>query len=258
MTAAPTIAYITSSGHSGSTLLDVLISSHSSVVSVGEIMRLRVAPGVRCSCAAKYVMECPFWQRVDSALQSACRLSLGELYMRAEDDATFVRHNSALFDAVAHVAGKPVIVDSSKNVMRLARLLASGSFAIVPIHLVRQPQGVVYSQMRKGRSWLRQSISYARVMRRTRKLLRHRPHARIHYDDLARDPRRVLEPLMSQLRLQFEPQQLQWAGRERHNFGGNRMRRSRDSTIRPDNAWEHAMPAWQRAAIALIAGGTAD
>ena len=246
------ICYITSAGHSGSTLLDVLISSHSRVVSVGEVMRLEYAPRKKCSCAVKFVLLCPFWHAVNASMIEREGFGLGDLQLQSDDAETFVRHNVALFEAVSRVAGRDVIVDSSKNVPRLQKLMECGRLDVLPIHLVRRAQGVVYSHIKKGRPWVRYSYSYMKQMRRARRLLRDREHVRLGYEQLATDPVGALTDIMKRLDLEFEPQQLQWAGRERHNYGGNRMRRARDSTIRPDTAWREKMPAWKKAAVGLI------
>jgi len=50
----------------------------------------------------------------------------------------------------------------------------------------------------------------------------------------------------------FEPSQLDWTGRTRHNVGGNRMRFSGTSTIALDTAWESEMPRWRQRAIQLL------
>jgi hypothetical protein len=246
------LCYITSAGHSGSTLLDVLISSHSRVVSVGEVMRLEYAPRKKCSCSVKFVLLCPFWQAVNSSMIEREGCGLADLQLQSDDLEIFTHHNVVLFEAVSRVSGRQIIVDSSKNVPRLQRLIECGRFDVLPIHLVRRPQGVVYSHIKKGRPWVKYSYGYMKQMRRARRLLRDREHVSLRYEQLASDPVEVLTDIMTRLGLEFEPQQLQWAGRERHNYGGNRMRRARDSTIRPDTAWREKMPAWKKAAVGLI------
>ncbi len=60
-----TLIYITSSGHSGSTLLGLLIGSHAKVASLGEITYLTqyLRENNRCTCQ-RPVRECSFWQAV--------------------------------------------------------------------------------------------------------------------------------------------------------------------------------------------------
>jgi hypothetical protein len=62
---APTTLFICSAGHSGSTLLDLLLGSHPAAMSLGEITQLpkNVALNTPCSCGTP-VRSCALWRRV--------------------------------------------------------------------------------------------------------------------------------------------------------------------------------------------------
>jgi hypothetical protein len=247
------IVYIAGMTHSGSTLLDLLISGHSQVVSVGEAMRFsrgNRAP-MTCTCDAESVWECPFWLQVDARIRDESGLSLRKIDLCDGEDGRLRDHNLLFYRAVQAVSGQSLIVDSSKKDRRLQRLLGLG-LPLLPIHLVRQPHGVVYSHVKKGRSWLRSSLSYSKKTRRTRSILSGHPHSVMRYEELAARPSEILAGLMAELDLPFEEGQLDWAGKDRHNCGGNRMRRSRSSTIRTDDAWVEGLPGWQKLAVGLL------
>ena len=57
----PRVLYITSRGHSGSTLLSLLVSGHSQVVSAGELKMLSNPDPQRrlCSCHRQVPSQCP-------------------------------------------------------------------------------------------------------------------------------------------------------------------------------------------------------
>lgn len=57
--------YITSCGHSGSTLLDLLLGAHSKSFSIGEIKQWEryIKNDLNCCCNEK-VVQCSFWQEV--------------------------------------------------------------------------------------------------------------------------------------------------------------------------------------------------
>lgn len=57
--------YICGAGHSGSTLLDMLLGSHSRIASLGEIINLPMdwATNNRCTCGA-HVRDCDVWSNV--------------------------------------------------------------------------------------------------------------------------------------------------------------------------------------------------
>lgn len=57
--------YIVSAGHAGSTLLDLLLGSHSDIESLGEIVHFpkNIALNTRCTCGEQ-VRDCPEWSKV--------------------------------------------------------------------------------------------------------------------------------------------------------------------------------------------------
>lgn len=61
--------YICSAAHSGSTLLDLLLGSHSKATSLGQVVQLpkNLALNAPCACGAA-VRSCDFWQRIVRAL----------------------------------------------------------------------------------------------------------------------------------------------------------------------------------------------
>jgi len=247
----PKIVHIIAIGHSGTTLLDLILSSHSEVTSVGEAIKLPEKLDARCTCRANPMLACPFWRRVDEVLHQRHDLRLADLHLDAEDRDVLLAHNRMFYTAVAEVSGKPFIVDSSKRRARLAAMLESGTFDVRPIQLIRSPMGVVYSNMRKGRRWYGHALWYCLDVHGTKRLLERHDHAVVRYERLAAEPRAELEPLMAWLGLSFEPGQLAWAEAEHHNIGGNRMRFSTDSTIRLDEKWKTALTPAQKLGILL-------
>lgn len=246
------VVYVTCRGHSGSTLLDLLLSSHPAVVSVGEVKLLKGERIEPCNCGAATPAECPFWRRVDAALERSSGLRLAELDLASSDRATFAAHNRALFAAVAEVSGCRIVVDSSKALDRLAGLLEVPGLAVETIHLTRSPFGVVYSNLKLGRDWRYHARNYTLGMMKTRRLLAGRDALEVRYEALARDPAGVVAPIMRRLGLAFDPGQLAWAGRERHNLGGNPMRFSASSAIRPDRSWRRGLSLRQMLAVAWL------
>lgn len=71
------ILYICSAGHSGSTLLDLMIGSHPNVTSLGEISQLpkNLSLNTECTCGKK-VRECALWSKVISNLESKLDISI--------------------------------------------------------------------------------------------------------------------------------------------------------------------------------------
>jgi hypothetical protein len=276
------VIFIASTSHSGSTLLDLMLNAHPEVVSAGELKQLgryaRLQKGgrtttkqnkpkpepstARCTCGAPTVWDCPFWTRVSALTEAASGQTIAELNVEDYGEATsFAADSVVLFRAIAAAAGKRYVVDSSKHRARLELLLENPALDMFPIFLLREPQGQICSSLkssiqgrapRKERPNLIQSIlSYVQTNRDIRRLLAGRPHAVVHYEELVHDPDRTLSALMQQMGLDFHPDQLEWAARERHNVGGNHTRWRNTSELRLDERWREVLTLPQKIAIQL-------
>jgi hypothetical protein len=253
------VVYVISPSHSGSTLLDLLIASHSRAATAGEVKMLgrhRHLPVSErhCMCGVRDLHECALWSKVDQHLKAAHGLCLDDLDLESDNADVFARHNRAFFDGVAAASGRQVLVDSSKSPRRLARLLSLRAIDVRPVQIRRSPLGVVHSQIRKQRPWLRHTILYGRHLAQADQALGRHAAYRLRYEALASDPEATLVPLMHWLGLVFEPRQLDWRSLEHHSVGGNQMRFARDSAIRVDDSWKTGLTIWQKAGIRLLAG----
>ena len=252
------IVYILGVPHSGTTLLDILLSSHPEGFGIGEASKLSSATSLLrpkkkqkkfpldrlCACL-KPVRHCPFWNRVEEKLREAHGLGLRDLDLQHEDDGIFQRHNRAFFDAVQTQSEASFVVDSSKNLRRLLRLQGAG-FELQIIHLIRDPRGVGYSAMKK-----RQSLVWANLIHGAKTALNHRmlgdvDHYEVRYEALANDPWTTLGGLMTWLGYSFAPEQKDWGHIELHHFAGNAMRRRRSGVIRIDDSWKQHFSYWQQ------------
>jgi hypothetical protein len=255
----PVIVYIIGVGHSGSTLLDLLLGSHSLTFSVGELIALSSTgkPGRHerilaepCDCGAPSKSACAFWGEVDRRLQRDHATSLREIDLEVADPAAFQTANRAIYSAVAEQSGRSYVIESSKRATRFERLVEAG-FDVRPIHILREPHGVIASNLRKGHDWRDQCRSYSRKALRTRRLLADRDHMRIRYEALATRPEETIRAVMEWLGLEFEPEQMRWSRTVHHHLAGNRMRLTGDDAIRFDQRWKTDLTAGQRWLISL-------
>lgn len=255
----PTLIYIVAKGHSGSTMLELLLGGHSAITGIGEVKGLypKRPPSIhkplrckRCNCGEQTPLDCSFWQQIDSLQQSTHGFGLKELDLNTTHRATFITHNQALFNSVATVSNCHFIVDGSKNHQRLAQLLAAGTFHIKTIHLLRKPAANVYSHMRKGSSLSVAAKNWTWDYLHTRQLLRHTDHYPLNYEDLVANPSAIMASLMNWLELDFDEKQLLWNQSIPHRIGGNRrVRMSTDSRIVLDQRWRNALSLKQKATI---------
>ncbi len=261
----PTIIYIVSIGHSGSTLLELLIGRHKEVTGVGEIKGLYPKQALsankplrakRCNCNDINPLDCPFWQQVDSHQLNKYGFGLEDLDLNSASDHIFTSHNHAVFETVADISQCSFIVDGSKSHQRLSRLLTLNDLQIKVIHLLRAPVANVYSNMCKGNSLLQASRNWVWNYLYTQYLLRNTDHYSLNYEDLAENPGVVMASLMDWLGLTYNKQQLQWNKSILHRIGGNRrVRKSTDARIIPDQRWCTALTIWQKLAIKFSIAG---
>lgn len=174
------VVYIMGSGRSGSTLLDRLIGSHPSIVSLGEFVqrfkdnRIYEVP---CSCG-ELGRDCPFWSTVleqwlahpdvqdlptyHHLRQKFDRLSslprlLRERSRPSPDFQRYVAQTQALYRTLQDVSNMSMIVDSSKEPVRAFALASMPAIDLKVIHLVRDGRGVAWSfkksVTRNQRTW---------------------------------------------------------------------------------------------------------
>ncbi len=285
------VAYIAGYGRSGSTLLERILSSHESVVGLGEIAYLadtelgphywNVADGI------------PLWD----GLRPALKFDGEELTRR---QAVQVRHESRLTGWFYWLFRKPTseyqdhttqvlssireavptatkwLVDSSKTARE--RFFRPFMFRRVPnvnccmIHLVRDPRGSVQSVRRgsnaameqgKPRKWKLAVLraAYGWTMSNLAGVLFRLSHGsdnyvRIRYEELASNPEACLKRLAPMLGIDFGP----IAQRVREEkplppgdqFAGNRMRLESTITLRTDERWRSDMPAWMQWLVTIL------
>ena len=254
MAARLRLIYIASPGHSGSTLLDLLLNAHSKIVSGGELKRFQPFIGDlkrRCTCGITPILACPFWAAVAAELE-ARRLAPATIRTDGADQGA-VDENVVLLQAIAKVGGADILVDSSKTLRRLKLLMESPDIDVLPVILIRDPRGQIWSRIRKGHHFGTALREYRSIYRDLAKSLKDRPQLWVRYEDLATDPKRTLARILALVGEQFEPGQLDWAQSGKHNINGNRMRFSTDSAIVRDESWRGNLTLRQRIAIRLRA-----
>lgn len=151
-----TVIFISGYGRSGSTVLDMLLSSRlAGVFGAGEIGNLfdELAVGSRCECGAR-IGDCVVWREVLGSVDHGRAQQVtahGErLLGHAGPDYVDLWHG--LLSRLKATTGCDVIVDSSKVTrtrFRHAERLRELGARLVVLHLVRDPDDVVAAS-RKG------------------------------------------------------------------------------------------------------------
>lgn len=223
------VIYIAGHGHSGSTLLDLIIGSHSRVESVGEVTqkgltRLMQRPQEElCTCGRPF-SQCPYWQANLDHLRELGIISPKDVLIRSDE----------LIKVVLRASDKSVYLESTKSIDRLQYFLSSPNLDLHIIHIVRDPRATVASFVAKGRRKYSSALRWGALGRQIKRLSGSRPLLNVQYESLVTFPEKEVRRVMDFIGEPFEPRQLDYASFTHHNIAGNRARNSRSSGIRPD------------------------
>jgi hypothetical protein len=234
----PTVVYIGAHDRSGSTLLDRLLGELPGCVSVGELRRIwdrGLGQNQLCGCGTPF-RECAHWRTV---LQAAfgdlpepriegIRNLVGEVGRISNFPGLLVQKRSvvegralrafvdvlgSLYQAIVDVSGCSVVIDSSKDPVYGAALLAVPGLDVRMVHLVRDARAVAFSQRRKSP---KPEVHWQVARRKTKpvtetavrwdlstmmwRLLAKKAGATaIRYEDLARSPADAMSALVGSL-----------------------------------------------------------
>lgn len=267
------LIFIAGAGHSGSTLLDMILSAHSNIFGTGELYHLGSNENEsRCTCGKSY-QDCRVWSKIlnmtngfefdinrnfiDLFVGKAIYYQNDKSSHRKIDANDYCNKRRSVYNRLSEIAGKEIIIDSSKDINQVELLFNSGGMDISAIHLVRDGRGVVWSYMKKNcpffkalRHWVFTNIKIEIVK------IRHREKfINIRYSDLAKNTEYVIKEVLSKLELEYEPSMMNFRAVEQHQLSGNRMRFSRnESEINEDLSWKNSMPWRYKIIFVLLAG----
>ncbi len=260
------VVMIVGDGHSGSTLLDLIMDSHSKIVGVGELSHyckyINTEKGI-CSCGVM-IADCTFWKNVFSSTDcSNCKISYrggldfllnNKKYIDAGgsrvDIEKYVNSTEKIYKNILKFSGKKVVVDSSKSPDRAESIIRHNkTLDIVLIHLVRDGRGVVYSNIKLGRPSLFFIKKWGIInfkIEIIKKRNKNKKNIFISYEDFVKNPERVLKYILNQVDLSFEDKMLNFRDNIHHQSSGNFNLRittkNKNSEIKLDKKWKRKMP----------------
>jgi hypothetical protein len=283
------VVYIGGYGHSGSTLLNIMLGQAPEVMGAGELFRLAGAAWPHeefCSCG-QALRRCPVWHTIidrwtahvgaDAVaryhrLQRACeRWPSPPPHSALWQD--YAGHTIGLFAAISTVTGRSTIVDSSKVPGRARALARIPGLDLRLIHLIRDGRGVAWSLRKcmspdpragiqtgkRGRSVLRTALAWMAtnlVVERLAETLDAERATRITYEELAQDPAAAMRQLSPLLATDLTPlSQMLAEGAPLaagHVMAGNRLRMHGNLRLRPDLEWQARLSLAQRRLVDLL------
>lgn len=296
------VIYLGGLGRSGSTLLERLIGELPGVCSAGEVVHMwqrGIVEGERCGCGQPFG-DCEFWCAVGQDAfggwgavdvgriaelrravdRTRCIPVLAASALRPSSRARldeYVGNYVRVYQSIARISGRGVIVDSSKHASLAFCLRRQPGLDLRVIHVVRDSRAVAYS-------WTRQvsrpdsarltymttyspaaAASHWNVQNGALQLLARTgtPTLRVRYEDLVSRPEATLAQIAAFAGLAAGGRELRflktdgagpWADlRAAHTASGNPMRfLTGRIAIRGDERWRSAMPATQRRTVTAL------
>ena len=225
------VVFVLGSGHCGSTLLDLILGSHSDAFSLAEFIHISqlidTPDAERGPICAICEGSCAFWDETVSRDALAALYSHKNLYRSLRRRATRWVRNP--YGPLFEWTGKPILIDSSKSANWFDRQMSPAYLwrDVEPhlIHLVRDGRAVVHSYLRKypqrgieamTKNWKQGTLSMNKYFDAF-------PHAkiRIRYEDLSREPEATARALCEWLEVPFEPGMLTYWNHDHHPVAGN-------------------------------------
>jgi hypothetical protein len=240
-----TVAFILGEGYSGSTLVDLLLGSHSQMVGLGEVdaeaFDAFFDDNQICTCLLG-ARDCHFWSKVLSRLTELTGREVFRLGEAGSDPEMITQNTIDLFRAVRDVSSVDILVDSSKRFQRTYSLAKSGVIRPKVIHLVRDGRGVAYSYSKRGKPFRDAVLQWQTTNAQIKDWLEsgNAPESiAVRYEHLCEEPVKVVRDICEFLGINWEAQMMLFGRKTHHNVRGNTMRfRTNNSTIKLDETWK--------------------
>lgn len=290
------IVFIVGSGHSGSTILDMALGSSVDAFSLGEIeeLHLELSSNTPCVCGPP-IKSCEFWKEVCYRIKRAHDIDFMRkpysfrlmpegkrspyMLMRVIEDMkkvfgasysnnSWMINTKILYDTIFVVSKVPVLIDSSKDIMRalMLRKFLKNDYNFRIIHLVRDVRGVVHSNMksyyrvkfpgsttfelkpREAReatsvdkailSWIYVNILIIGI---TRSLLKRDQWRQVRYEDLSDGPNIILPQVSQWIGITYDDNMINFGNTTHHNVSGNPSRFNSTKIIPSRKNWKESL-----------------
>lgn len=273
-----TVIYIISDRRSGSTLLENMLSKSSETVSVGELAMLKghickEGPGEiwnwNCSCGQP-VLQCVFWgpalkgiydesfeTKITWPYKSAKVLLSAMSGINAKGTLLKLAHKkrntettktlNAIYTSVAAVAGKPFVVDSSKDPLQGLCITQCADIDAKFIWLSRDLRAITFSKLKRWKvnkrsdkkplETLTDSFYYKKVCAAALHAIDKNNTIKIDYEALAANPQAELDKICSKFGLQNYTAPAYMELSDDHTIAGTPGRFERKAIV-ADNSWK--------------------
>lgn len=257
------VIYIAGEVRSGTTILDLLLSNHKNVTTLGELSNLEDylnRKGIgrtsnwECSCG-RPVTDCLFWKNITSTFESQFKKQIRTKAQKAKGkcaNQNAAKNCHRIFSIAARKTGATVLIDSSKTALQLKYLIDNpiGNTEIFVAFIIRDSRGVALSKnnwdtkFNRGKRggliknilvWLKNNIAILSVIcRYDRKKV-----IFFHYEDFVLDPSRYINEIYTMVGLcNRDAPDLLLNIQGKHNIAGTPNRKKFNNTpIKFDKRW---------------------
>lgn len=260
------IVVLLSAGHSGSTLLGLLLGGHSKLFSVGEMNQLD-KKSIPCSNGTLPTDD-SLWKGITPLITAPLRVNRYTKDLLFNRQYFYEKTSGRKVDVIAvadmyynicsrllQKTGAKRLVWAPTNAEDLLPILnVDKRFSLKVIHLVRDGRGVANSYARKRGSriyhmwrWVKGNLKYSLLIRRLGV-----PTWIVRYEDLAQAPEHTLQSICEMMNVTYEPEMLDFANSDHRQVGGNRMRLKNSSEIRLDEKWRSELRWYEWIVFALL------
>jgi len=278
-----TVSVLAPSFH-GATVLSIVLDSHPEIVSLGDTIPRW---NQNCVCGAP-VLRCKFWKKIINAiggnnelddtapiidrpnfLSSSRTLELLGLlvlfaisrasprlakHLQPESTHRYLTAKQNLIETALSETRKSVFVDGEKSIsMTMLAYVTNPNLSRKIIHLVRDPRAFVVSSMKKNNLSLRDSAaSWQRTHRNIRaftRLLKKSESHLVRFEDLSRNPQKVVNNIVDFLDLDTFPVAGEDSQVRLGHQIGNTSYRKHGTKIHPSENWKRVLSVAQQREI---------
>jgi hypothetical protein len=263
-----TLVYILGTGHCGSTLLTLLLNSHSRMLGLSALRKLDTVIVHGTGSYGPNPLEGELWRRVRGHYERDTGKRFDEIDIHHPSWRTFVRWNheqvhawaTPMRDLLAAIAAESAchyLIDSSKAWQQLYLLKRSGLVRLKVLHTVRDGRGVFHSYHRKYKKfgysfgqWAKPTLMAALL----RPMFTRDEWLEVHYEQLAGNPEPTLRGVCDFIGAPYEPSMLRYRQKPWVGILGNRMAHDGSEAIRLDEKWKRELPTRERVLFDLLGG----
>jgi hypothetical protein len=234
------VVFILGIGRSGSTMVDLMLGTHSQGFSLGEISKL---PEIyaRYSTAAEFCPGSTFWQDRLSEEDIRCLVAgfSGQrihrrIPLKLEKWVRELLRQDTIFNPYSLLCDrleKPLLIDSSKYPYWVSGRLTGREFrdgSVQPylLHVVRDGRAILNSYLRARPHWSVEKIAteWLTNLEKSQQIYDSFPAERkmqVRYESLATQPEQTMQEVCRCLDIPFEPSMLDYWKGDHHYIGGS-------------------------------------